>query len=258
MILGRKTLVVGNPKKKRRKAPNKARSKPRSFSVKHRRKKKGNPAYLMLLGPANPKRSKTVKKKRKNKAAGHKHRVVARSRTKKTVRRSISKAQVKAFMKRNRMGAKRRRSASNPFARSISLGRPSDMVTAAGGVLVGVFGVKAGMGFLPASVTSSPLFTTLAAVFLAGVEWWALSFISPEFGAAAGLGGIAEAVSIGLDQFGVGSGVALNGLRRGRFGDFVPASFSVPQNPVLDAATGFPKTQAMTTGAYPRPYAVAS
>src|SRR5260221_4946529 len=35
-------------------------------------------------------------------------------------------------------------------------------------------------------------------------------------------------------------------LSLGRFGDFVPGRFTVPQNPVLDAATGFPKQQVMT------------
>jgi hypothetical protein len=194
------------------------------------------------------------KRKRKNSAAGrHRHRVVARRSRNVKHRRSISKKQVQAFMRNHRMNRGRRRSSSNPFAKQISLSRPSDMVTAAGGLLVGVFGVKTGMGFMPASLTSSPLLTTASALALAGLEWWVLSFVSPEFGAAVGLGGIAEAISTGLDQFGVGQSLALSGL--GRFGDFVPGRFTVPQNPVLDAATGFPKSQAMATAAYPRAYA---
>lgn len=150
-------------------------------------------------------------------------------------------------MRKHRSNRGRRRSSGNPFAKQISLSRPSDMVTAAGGLLVGVFGVKAGIGFMPASLTSSPLLTTASALALAGLEWWALSFVSPEFGAAVGLGGIAEAISTGLDQFGVGQSLALSGWRG--VGDFVPGKFTVPQNPILDAATGFPKMQANATAA---------
>jgi hypothetical protein len=86
--------------------------------------------------------------------------------------------------------------------------------------------------------------------------WWVGSFINPEFGAAAGLGGIAEAGSIALNAFlpSIGSTLALSG--RGQ-GDFVPARYAVPQNPILDAATGLPKRQAMVVSAYPKAYGAA-
>ena len=195
------------------------------------------------------------KRKRRNKAAGHKHRVVARSRNRKTRRRSISKSQVQAFMRKHKMN-RRRRSSSNPFAKSISLSRPSDLVTAGAGVIGGVVLNKLVISWLPANLTSNPAMAALVSFGIAIGEWWAFSFITPELGAAVGLGGVAEAGSIALSQFLPSIGVSpLSGL--GRVGDFVPGRFTVPQNPVLDAATGFPKSQVMTTGAYPRPYAVA-
>ena len=190
------------------------------------------------------------RRKRKNRAAGSytKRRVVARSRRNpKRRRRSISKRQVMAFNRTHRRN-RRRRSSSNPFAKSISLSRPSDLVTAGAGVLVGVFGVKTVLPFLPSSITGNPMFATAAALAIAAGEWWLLSFVSPEFGAAAGLGGIAEAASVALTNYGFPS-LAL--------GDFVPGRFVVPQNPILDAATGFPKSMTAATSAYPRAYAVA-
>jgi hypothetical protein len=252
MQVARKITIVGNPKHKRRR--NIARSKPR----KKRRSSgsKGNPAYLMLLGPANPKRSSTVTKKRKkkNRAAGsHHHRVVARSRNKKAPRRAISKAQVRAYMKRHRMGGRRRHS-SNPFAKSISLSGPTNVVTSIGGVLAGVFINKTVVAFLPANITSNTLYATLASGAIALAEWWIFSMVEPEFGAAVGLGALAEVGSIALSNYLPQIGVS---PLSGRLGDFVPGRFVVPQNPVLDAATGFPKSMTMATSAYPRPYAVA-
>jgi len=198
-----------------------------------------------------------AKKKSKKKAAGHhKHHAVAHAhnRHRKNAKRSISKAQVKAFMKKHGMG-KKRHTASNPFAKSISLGRASDIVTAVAGVLVGVFLNKTLIGFLPTTITSNPLYATMAAAGGALLEWWVLSMVQAEFGAAVGLGALAEAGSIALTNYlpSVGGSLALSG--RG-FGDFVPGRFAVPQNPVLDAATGMSKPMAMATGAYPKPYQV--
>ncbi len=257
MIVARRTTVVGNPAKRRSVAhrPKKQKKKKANHV---RRQSKGNPAYLMVLGPANPKRSSAsmAKKKSKKKAAGHRHHAVARANHKKTKnsRRGVSKAQVKAYMKKHGIG-KKRHTASNPFAKSISLGRASDVVTAAAGVLVGVFLNKTLVGFLPASILANPLYATLAAAGGAVLEWWVLSMVQAEFGAAVGLGALAEAASIALTNYlpSVGGSLSLSG--RG-VGDFVPGRFAVPQNPVLDAATGMPKMQSMAVSAYPAAYKV--
>jgi hypothetical protein len=165
--------------------------------------------------------------------------------------RGVSARSVMALMRSKRKGNRRHRRSRNPMATSISLHRPAGVVQAAVGVLVGVAATRAIMAALPANITSSSMYSVLAAGAIAVGIWWIGSMVSPEFGAAAGLGGIAEAGSIALNAFlpSVGSTLAL--------GDFVPARYAVPQNPILDAATGVPKRQAAVVAAYPRAYAVA-
>lgn len=163
--------------------------------------------------------------------------------------RNVSARSLMSLMRR-RSGRKHRRS-SNPMATHISLTRPAAVIQAAVGVLVGVAATRAIVAALPANISGSSLYSAVAAVAIAVGIWWIGSMVSPEFGAAAGLGGIAEAGSIALNAFlpSVGSVVSL--------GDFVPGRFTVPQNPVLDAATGMPKRVAAVVAAYPRAYAVA-
>jgi hypothetical protein len=157
-------------------------------------------------------------------------------------------------MMKKRKNPRHRRRSSNPFATSISLSRPTGIITAAAGVLVGVAATKFIVGMLPASISSNTLYATIAGFAAAAFEWWLLSLVSPEFGAAAGLGGVAEAGSIALNNFMPSlGGIALSG--RGT-GDFVPGRFAVPQNPVLDAATGMPKMMSGAVSAYPRAYAI--
>ncbi len=255
MIAGRVTRVV-NPRK--RSVPHKkARARPNRRSV--------NPVYLMTLGPMiNPKRSSTMAKKTKKKnkksyAHRSKPNSYARKNKKNSKSRPLTNARVAAFAKSHGLkvvSKKSNRRSRNPLASSISLSRPSGIVQAGVGVLVGVAATKAITAALPSNVTSSALYSTFAAAAIAAGVWWVGSFINPEFGAAAGLGGIAEAGSIALNAFlpSIGSTLALSG--RGQ-GDFVPARYAVPQNPILDAATGLPKRQAMVVSAYPKAYGAA-
>lgn len=152
---------------------------------------------------------------------------------------------------RNAFAHYHRRRRRNPMAKSITLARPAQIVQAAVGVLVGVAATRAIVAALPSTVTSNNLYGAIAAVAVAIGIWWIGSMISPEFGAAAGLGGIAEAGSVALNAFlpQVGSYVSL--------GDFVPGKFTVPQNPVLDAATGMPMRQTAAVSAYPKAYQAA-
>lgn len=198
-------------------------------------------------------------RKKKNKSHAH-HRPRSNARHRNARRHGVSKTAAMAYAKRHGMkmvGRKGNRRSHNPMASSISLSRPSGIVQAGVGVLVGVAATKAIVAALPSEVTGSPLYSTVAAAGVAIAVWWVGGFINPEFGAAAGLGGIAEAGSIALNAFlpSVGSTLALSG--RGRLGDFVPGRFVVPQNPVLDAATGLPKRQAMVVSAYPKAYGAA-
>jgi hypothetical protein len=264
MIAGRVTRVV-NPKRN----ANSKKSRPRkkaSARPNHRRRSAGNPAYLMTLGPMiNPKRRSAVakKKSKSKKSYAHRPNMSHAHRNSKNAKKrpGLSKTRVMAYAKSHGMkvvGRKGNHGRRNPMASSISLSRPSGIVQAGVGVLVGVAATKAVTAALPSEVTSSPLYSTLAAAAVAAAVWWVGSFINPEFGAAAGLGGIAEAGSIALNAFlpSVGSTLALSGLRRGT-GDFVPGRYAVPQNPILDAATGLPKRQAMVVSAYPKAYGAA-
>jgi hypothetical protein len=163
--------------------------------------------------------------------------------------RNVSARSVMRYVRHR--GHRRHRRSRNPMATHISLTRPASVVQAAVGVLVGVAATRAIVAALPVNITSSSLYSVVAAAAIAVGIWWLGSMVSPEFGAAAGLGGIAEAGSIALNAFlpQLGSTIGL--------GDFVPGRFTVPQNPVLDAATGLPKRQAGVVAAYPRAYAVA-
>ena len=196
------------------------------------------------------------RRRKRNRASGHGHRV-ARAHNRRRRNRGGYRPR---HRRRNtvimRAAPRRRhRRSRNPFASTISLSRPAGIITAAAGVLVGVAATKFIVGLLPPSITSNTIYATVAAFGAAAVEWWLFSLVSPEFGAAAGLGGIAEAGSIALTNFMPSlSGVALSG----RLGDFVPGRFVVPQNPVLDAATGLPSAQRSAVSAYPKPYAVAA
>lgn len=196
--------------------------------------------------------------KKKNRASGHGHHHASRAHNRSHSKKHMipMSTALRMMGKSKHKKAKNRRS-HNPFGTSISIQRPVEIITAGIGVLVGVAATKFIVGMLPATISGNTLYSTIAAFAAAGLEWWLLSMVSPAFGAAAGLGGIAEAGSIALTNFmpSVGGALALSG--RGQ-GDFVPGRFAVPQNPVLDAATGTPRAMASAVSAYPRPYAVAA
>lgn len=226
-------------------------------------KSSGNPigAYLMTLGSMNPKKGSTMAKKKTKKKKSTAHRAtVARGKnhkTRGTKKRgtTMTANSIRALMKRAKSGKRKpNRGSRNPMATTISLNRPSKVVEAGVGVLLGVAVTKGLVAALPANVTNSPLYSSVAAAGVALAIWWGGSMVSPEFGAALGIGGIAEAGSIALNGFlpDVGAKLALNGV-----GDFVPGRFTVPQNPVLDAATGLPNNQVRAISAYPKAYQTA-
>ena len=120
------------------------------------------------------------------------------------------------------------------------------------GGLIGVTVNRAVLPLLPDAITSSNLWSSLAAFGIAAAEWWVGNLINKEFGAAVGFGGLMNAGSTALNSFlpQVGSKISLKGV-----GDFVPANFAVPQNPILDATTnGMGAGGALMHTAYPVPY----
>jgi len=63
---------------------------------------------------------------------------------------------------------------------------------------------------------------------------WALGKVSPDLGGSVLVGGLAEAASMGLNNFlPITQYTGLSGL-----GTYVPAQFNEPQNPILISAGG--------------------
>lgn len=197
-----------------------------------RRKSVGNPAHMLTLGFLNPhkERSKMPKKaKRKNTSKAR--------RTYKSKPRRISKMsnprRKNSFTPKHR----RRKNPKGGFSFFGGPARPGKVLEASLGVLVGVAVNKTVVALLPASLTGSSVAATVASFGVAVGQWWLASMISPDFGTAVGLGGIANAGSVALNAFipSVGGYVSLSGMPRG-MGDFVPGLFAVPENPVTRGA----------------------
>ncbi len=243
MIVSKVTRVV-NPHRR----PAKRRSAAR------RRSNAGNPAHMLTLGFLNPKRSHTVKVARRKKRRNTRRAVRRSAAPRSTHRRRTRKRNSTRIVVMRPKSNHRRRRSRNPifFGSQASMSKMAEYV--AGG-LIGVAVNKAVLPMLPASLTGSNLMATATAVGVALAEWWVAGMLSKDFGAAVGFGGLMNAGSQALNAFvpQVGSFVSLSGYRGG-VGDFVPARFSVPQNPVLDAGTGLPTNGALMHSAYPPAY----
>lgn len=209
----------------------------------------GNPAWMLTLGPINPKRRNNVAKhKKKKKASGH-HKVSHHGSS--NAKHRLTTGQLMRLMDHGKKKKGRHHRSHNPFgASSLQLGSAPKIAVAAGGVLVGVAVNRGVVSILPAAVTSNNFYAVAASLAVALGQWWLFSMVSPEFGAAAGLGGIAETGSVALNTWfpAIGAKVTL--------GDFVPGKFAVPQNPVLDAAG--PYSSSRRSFAYGGAYRVAA
>lgn len=240
---------VVNPRKRRRKLSaaqlaagfggkrGMKRSSSTSRSSSRRRKRRGkaasgsrsNPALVVTLGPTNPsgkKGSKSMAKRRRS-----------------TKRRSTAVARGRRSNPRRRRVVRRRRTrrASNPnlFGATVSGGKLAQAVV---GGLVGVTATKVIVPALPMQLTSTPLMRSLSSVGVAFGAGWLATKVDKTLGSAVLFGGLMQAGSVLLNAFvpQIGGSIALSGL-----GDFVPASFPMPQNPVsagmyraLPAASG--------------------
>lgn len=225
-----------------------------------RRRRKRNP-FLVELGMVNPRRrSKSVARKyrrRKVKANPRRRRAVARVSRKRTYRRRRRNPVAVAPVRRRR----RRRTAANPVRhyrrrrRNSTMRRVSrrrhysrrsnpfgtstkDMVTLAGGILVGVAAAKYIPTLLPAGILpagSSPytgILITGAAAFAAG--YLAHRFMPGSFANGVMAGGVALTLSQLLNAVAppsLSSSLALSGV-----GDILPGYYVVPQNPITNRA----------------------
>lgn len=145
----------------------------------------------------------------------------------------------------------KRRTSKNPFTFFGGSARPKTVGKAVIGVLAGVSIGRAVTNMLPASFTATNLTHSLSAAAVALAEWWALSLIDPEFGTAAGLGGLAYAGNVALNAFlpEVGGYTGISGVRRGT-GDFINARLQA--TPLLPGASGI--SGVGRVNAYPSAY----
>lgn len=211
--------------------------------AKHRKRTKSstrsNPAHLITLGLAgvgNPQRRKKVAKRKKARRSVAKVKTVRRRRrttvAKRHRRRNSTRVVVIQARKKGRMNSRRRRGSRNPMEMFGSRSTKDIAKIIAGG-LAGVAVTKAAVPMLPASLTSSNAMRTVSSFVVAFAAGFVGRMVDKEFGSAVMFGGFMQAASTGLNAFvpSIGRQIGLNGGRG--VGDFVPGSFTVPQNPVL-------------------------
>lgn len=207
-----------------------ARRRRRRTTPKVVRRRKSNPTPVLIsLGALNPhkgaKKVAKTRKRRRNAAA----QVTRRRR--RTVRRMASNPirhhRRRRVMNYRRRAVNRRGRRRNPDLSASNLSASAKLGL---GVLLGVAATRFVLGFVPASLVGTPIMrvvATGAAAFLVGGA--SKRFASSLHGGVVA-GGMALTASAALNAFlpSVGAQIGLRGM-----GEFVPASFPVPQNPVL-------------------------
>ena len=169
------------------------------------------------------------KRKRRSVAARTRHAVNSRRRPRATNhrRRRQNPGTRIVVVPSRKLNPHRRRARKNPMVMGQQMNAGKLAKTVAG-VIVGVGATKMIVPMLPSTVTSSPIFQFAAAVAVAVGAGWAAGKVSPDLGGAVLIGGLAEAASMGLNNFlPVSQYTGLSGL-----GTYVPASFPLPSNPI--------------------------
>src|SRR5579871_3495451 len=168
MKIGRVTKVV-NPKRIARARP---RAKPKA---KHRKRvSSSNPAHMLTLGWVNPaKRRNTVAKtaKKRRVAARRRPRAMNASRRRPSHRRRSNPGTrvVVVAPRRNKGGHRRARKNPHFFGSNVNVVKLAEYVV---GGLVGVTVNRIGLTMLPSTLTSGNFGAGIAALALAGAEWW--------------------------------------------------------------------------------------
>lgn len=261
--------------------------------------RRANPAQLLTLGFANPHRKTARRKRNKGMATKTKHRKSAKrsaaakkaARTRKrnlmaksnpvkrrrrrnsvrstyhrikravTGRRRNPRRRARKNSTRVVVMAPRRRNSRrrNPtlFGQNLSMGQAAKMVAAG---LVGVTATKLVVPMIPGGLTSTPIGAAIASIIVAIGGGWLIGKWDSSAGSGFAFGGFMQAGSILLNMVPVPgvSQFALSGYR-GSMGDFVPASFPIPQTPVLLTGPSMGAGGAAGAGmagrrAYNRPY----
>lgn len=224
----------------------------RSSSVrrKARRKKSSasrrssNPALVVTLGPANPSRKKgtTTMARRRRKATTRRRTTRARRRSNPISaaanprrRRARRRAMNPRRRSVRRISARRgRRRNPSLFGSTISGGK---LMQAVAGGLVGVTATKMIVPALPPQLTGTPLMRSVSSIAVAFGSGWLMGKVDRDLGSAVLFGGLMQAGSVMLNAFvpSIGGQIALAGL-----GDYVPAYFSQPENPIMRGYRALP------------------
>lgn len=197
-----------------------------------RKPKRRNPIQALTLGFVNPHRkgSSMAKRKRRAKSRTMGTRVRRRARNSASGRRRRRATRSVTTIRRNsrRRGVSRRNPAF--FGSSVST---TEMVKYIAGGLIGVAATKAIVPMLPDSLRGSQAMAVASSLAVAVAVGWAASKLDPKIGSAVLFGGLMQASSVFLNSFvpPVGRFIGLSGGRG--VGEFVPARFPVPQNPIL-------------------------
>lgn len=244
------TLGFANPHKARRRRKNSA------MATKHRKSPKRSAAARKaartrkrnLLAKSNPvrrrRRARRSVARRANPIRRRRSVGVARHRR----RRNSTRVIVMAPKRRN--GGRRR----NPmlFGQHVSPGQAAKMVAAG---LVGVTATKLIVPMIPGGLTATPIGAMVASIAVALAGGWLIGKWDTSVGNAFAFGGFMQAGSILLNMVPVPgvSQFALSGYRGG-VGDFVPASFPIPQTPILLTGNSVGRGGAAGSRAYPSAY----
>lgn len=193
----------------------------------------------------NPRRKAVTRRRRRNTATKI---VVMAPKRRNPRRRAVSRRRRRSNPVVRRRRSFRRRSNPTLLGMSVTSGQALKMI--AGG-LVGVTATKTLTAMLPASFLSSAIMRVLASGAVAFVSGMVVGRIDPSFGSAVAFGGYMQTGSLALNTFmpSIGSRLSL--------GELMPASFSVPQNPILAGGMLAAPSRVTTSGinrAYPPAY----
>jgi len=228
------TLGFVNPHRPKRKV---SRKRNKGMATKTKRRKSAKRSAAAKKAARTRKRNRAAKsnpvRRRRRRARStavvhHRRRRVSNPRRRRSTsrkRRSSTRVVVMAPRRRN----SRRR---NPtlFGQHLSMGQAAKMVAAG---LVGVTATKLVVPMIPGGLTSTPIGAAIASIIVAIGGGWLIGKWDTSAGSGFAFGGLMQAGSILLNMVPVPgvSQFALSGYRG--VGDFVPAAFTVPQNPIL-------------------------
>jgi hypothetical protein len=205
----------------------------RSAKARRPRRAKRNPIQALTLGFMNPRKGGTIMAKRKRKVRARAFTGGVKRRRKNSASGRRRTARSVSMVRRNsRRGGKR-----NPafFGSSVTT---TEMIKYIGGGLIGVAATKALVPMLPDSLRGSQAMAVASSLAVAVAVGWAASKVDVKIGSMVLFGGLMQAASVFLNSYvpPVGRFIGLSGGRG--VGEFVPARFPVPQNPILQSGGG--------------------